>query len=124
MAPEAYACQDTEPALTPRTFGRDCWGAQRLGAPVPVGHRRVPFEPITQPWLTVPRWRLGSGRLANGMSVGAVRRDATAMSTFAIWVARTHLGAADASVITRAVIEGLPAARGGARAGRQGCRAS
>ncbi len=40
------------------------------------------------------------------MSFGAIRRDVTALSWFASWLEDAHPRAVDASVITRAAIEG------------------
>ena len=86
-------------------YGRDVWDAHRLGVPVTVGHYRVSFERIGQPWLrnAVKTW--ARARLVGGMSFGAIRRDATAMSTFAAWLFDAHPQANDASVITRVTIE-------------------
>ncbi len=86
-------------------YRRDVWDARRLGVTVTVGHHSVSFARISQPWLrnAVKTW--ARGRLAGGMSFGAIRRDVTAMSWFACWLVSTCPDAADASVITRATIE-------------------
>ncbi|MGH2855402.1 MAG: hypothetical protein ACRDLF_14550, partial [Solirubrobacteraceae bacterium] len=67
-------------------YGRDAWDARRLGVAVTVGHYRVSFERIPQPWLrnAVKTW--ARARLVGGMSFGAIRRDATALSTFSGWL--------------------------------------
>ena len=59
-------------------YQRDVWDARRLGVPVLVGHYRVSFERIPQPWLrqAVKTW--ARARLVGGMSFGAIRRDVTA----------------------------------------------
>jgi len=87
-------------------YARDVWDARRLGIPVTVGHHTVSFERIGQVWLrqAVKTW--ARTRLVGGMSFGAIRRDVTAMSTFAVWLARTRPQAKDASVINRSTIEG------------------
>lgn len=87
-------------------YARDCWDARRLGVAVTVGHHRVCFERIVQPWLrrAVKTW--ARTRLVGGMSFGAIRRDVTAMSTFATWLVAARPQAADASVINRATVEG------------------
>jgi integrase len=86
-------------------YGRDVWDARRIGVPVTVGHHRVSFERIPQPWLrdAVKAW--ARARLVGGMSFGAIRCDTTAMSWFASWLASARPQAPDASVITRATIE-------------------
>jgi len=86
-------------------YERDVWDASRLGIPVTVGHYRVSFERIPQPWLrrAVKTW--ARARLVGGMSFGAIRRDATAMSWFSSWLAHAHPRATGPSVINRATIE-------------------
>lgn len=86
-------------------YARDCWDARRLAVAVTVGHHRVSFERVPQPWLrsAVKTW--ARARLVGGMSFGAIRRDVTAMSWFASWLARAHPGATDPSVITRSALE-------------------
>lgn len=86
-------------------YARDVWDARRLGVGVTVGHHRVSFERIGQPWLrqAVKAW--ARSRLVGGMSFGAIRRDVTALSWFAIWLASARPGATDPSVITRATLE-------------------
>jgi integrase len=88
-------------------YARDDWDAGHLGvaAPGTVGHHRVSFARIAQPWLrqAVKSW--ARGRLTGGMSFGAIRRDATAMSWFATWLAQACPDATDASVITRQRLE-------------------
>lgn len=87
-------------------YARDCWDARRLGVAVTVGHHRVCFERIGHAWLrrAVKTW--ARARLVGGMSFGAIRRDVTAMSTFATWLAAARPRAADASVINRATLDG------------------
>ena len=88
-------------------YTRDDWDAGHLGvgAPGTVGHHRVSFARIPQPWLrqAVKSW--ARGRLTGGMSFGAIRRDATALTWFSTWLAQACPDAADASVITRARLE-------------------
>ncbi|MDA8047328.1 MAG: tyrosine-type recombinase/integrase [Actinomycetota bacterium] len=86
-------------------YQRDVWDAHRLGVPVNVGHYRVSFERIPQPWLrqAVKTW--ARARLVGGMSFGAIRRDVTALSWFASWLARARPHAPGPSLITRAAIE-------------------
>ena len=86
-------------------YGRDVWDARRLGVPVTVGHHRVSFERVGQRWLRDAMKAWARARLVGGMSFGAIRRDATAMSWFASWLASARPQASDASVITRATIE-------------------
>jgi integrase len=86
-------------------YARDSWDARRLGVAVTVGHHSVSFERIGQPWLreAVKRW--ARSRLVGGLSFGAIRRDATALSWFASWLARSHPQARGPSVITRRTLE-------------------
>ncbi len=86
-------------------YGRDVWDARRLCITVTVGHHRVSFERIPQLWLRCAVKTWAKARLVGGMSFGAIRRDVTALSWFASWLDNAHPQAADASVITRAVIE-------------------
>ncbi|MDQ2825957.1 MAG: site-specific integrase [Actinomycetota bacterium] len=87
-------------------YARDRWDARRLGIAVTVGHHSVSFERIPQPWLRTAVKTWARARLVGGMSFGAIRRDTTAMSWFAGWLADAQPGATGASVITRATIEG------------------
>lgn len=87
-------------------YQRDRWDARRLGVAVTVGHHRVSFEHIDQPWMRAAVKAWARARLVGGMSFGAIRRDVTAMSWFASWLASARPDATDASVITRATIEG------------------
>lgn len=88
-------------------YARDDWDAGRLGVAGPgmVGHHRVSFARIPQSWLreAVKSW--SRGRLTGGMSFGAIRRDATALTWFATWLAGDCPDATDASVISRERIE-------------------
>lgn len=86
-------------------YARDRWDARRLGVPVTVGHHSVSFERIPQPWLRAAVKTWARARLVGGMSFGAIRRDTTAMSWFAGWLAEARPGATGASVLTRATIE-------------------
>ena len=54
-------------------YARDAWDARRLGLTVRVGHYRVSFARIPQPWLraAVKAW----SRLTGGISFGAIRRE-------------------------------------------------
>jgi len=89
-------------------YARDDWDAGHLGvaAPGTVGHHRVSFTRIPQPWLRVAVKSWARGRLVGGMSFGAIRRDVTALGWFATWLAEVLPEAPDASVITRERIEG------------------
>jgi len=87
-------------------YARDRWDARRLGVPVTVGHHSVSFERIPQPWLRAAVKTWARARLVGGMSFGAIRRDTTAMSWFACWLADAHARSTDASVLTRSTIEG------------------
>jgi integrase len=104
-----YAWRQLEVAATSggaeAEYQRDIWDARRLGVPVNVGHHRVSFERIPQPWLrqAVKTW--ARARLVGGMSFGAIRRDVTALGWFASWLAHARLHAPGPSVITRAAIE-------------------
>ena len=88
-------------------YARDDWDAGHLGlfAPGTIGHHRVSFGRIPQPWLrqAVKVWF--RGRLTGGISFGAIRRDATALSWFATYLDQVCPGAGDASVITRGLLE-------------------
>jgi integrase len=86
-------------------YSSDCWDARRLGVPVTVGHHSVSFERIPQAWLrpAVKTW--ARARLVGGISFGAVRRDATALSRFGCFLAGDSPWSTDASVITRSSIE-------------------
>jgi integrase len=86
-------------------YARDTWDARRLGVPVATGHHRVGFEQIPQPWLRTAVKTWARSRLVGGMSFGSIRRDVTAMSWFARWLASADLDARGASVITRATLE-------------------
>jgi integrase len=86
-------------------YARDRWDARRLGVPVTVGHHSVSFERIPQPWLRIAVKTWARARLVGGMSFGAIRRDTTAMSWFAGWLADAQPGATGASVLTRATLE-------------------
>lgn len=86
-------------------YARDRWDARRLGVPVTVGHHSVSFERIPQPWRTaVKTW--ARARLVGGMSWGAIRRDTTAMSWFARWLADARPRATEATILTRSTLEG------------------
>ena len=89
-----------------REYARDRWDARRLGVPVTVGHHSVSFERIPQTWLRAAAKTWARARLVGGMSFGAIRRDTTAMSWFARWLADAHPGATGASVLTRSTLEG------------------
>jgi integrase len=86
-------------------YERDVWDARRLGVPVTVGHHRVSFERIGQPWLrrAVKTW--ARARLVGGMSFGAIRRDVMALSWFGSWLAHAQPEATGALVINRTTIE-------------------
>jgi integrase len=86
-------------------YASDCWDARRLGIPVTVGHHSVSFERIPQAWLrsAVKTW--ARARLVGGISFGAVRRDATAMSRFACFLACDRPESTNPSVITRSTLE-------------------
>jgi integrase len=86
-------------------YARDTWDARRLGVPVTVGHYRVSFERVPQPWLRTAVKAWARSRLVGGMSFGAIRRDVTAMSWFAGWLAAAHPEAQGPSVMTRVAIE-------------------
>ncbi|MGI8684625.1 MAG: tyrosine-type recombinase/integrase [Acidimicrobiales bacterium] len=87
-------------------YARDRWDARRIGVAVTVGHHSVSFERIPQPWLRTAVKTWARARLVGGMSFGSIRRDTTAMSWFAGWLADAHPGATGASVITRTTLEG------------------
>ena len=88
-------------------YARDDWDAGHLGVAAPgmVGHHRVSFARIPQPWLrqAVKSW--ARGRLTGGFSFGSIRRDVTAMGWFATWLAQAYPDAEDASVVTRQSLE-------------------
>ncbi len=86
-------------------YARDRWDARRLGVPVTVGHHSVSFERIPQTWLRAAAKTWARARLVGGMSFGAIRRDTTAMSWFARWLADARPGATGASVLTRSTLE-------------------
>lgn len=104
-----YACRQLEVAATgggiEAEYQRDVWDARRLSVAVNVGHYRVSFERIPQPWLrpAVKTW--ARARLVGGMSFGAIRRDVTALSWFASWLAGARPHSPGSSVINRATIE-------------------
>jgi integrase len=89
-------------------YDRDAWDAGHLGllAPGTIGHHRVSFARIPQPWLrqAVKSW--ARARLSGGISFGAIRRDTTALGWFARYLFEVCPKATDASVITRERIEG------------------
>ena len=87
-------------------YARDRWDARRLGVPVTVGHHSVSFERIPQPWLRTAVKTWARARLVGGMSFGAIRRDTTAMSWFAGWLAEVRPEATGATVLTRSTLEG------------------
>jgi len=107
-----YACRCLEDLSSgggaEAEYARDDWDAGHLGvaAPGTVGHHRVSFTRIPQPWLRVAVKSWARGRLVGGMSFGAIRRDVTALGWFATWFAEVLPDAPDASVITRERIEG------------------
>jgi integrase len=87
-------------------YARDTWDARRLGIPVTVGHHSVSFARIPQAWLreAVKSW--ARSRLVGGISFGAIRRDVTGLTWFARFLETGRPDAGDASMITRAVLEG------------------
>lgn len=86
-------------------YARDVWDARRLGIPVTTGHHRVSFGRIPQPWLRTAVKTWARHRLVAGMSFGAIRRDTTALSWFAGWLANANPQATGPAVITRAALE-------------------
>jgi integrase len=86
-------------------YARDTWDARRLGVPVTVGHYRLSFEGVPQPWLRTAVKAWARGRLVGGMSFGAVHRDLVGMGWFARWLASAHPEARGPEVITRAAVE-------------------
>jgi integrase len=86
-------------------YARDIWDARRLGVAVSTGHHRVSFQRIPQPWLRTAVKLWARSRLVGGMSFGAIRRDTTAMSWFAGWLADARQEAEGPGVITRAMLE-------------------
>lgn len=88
-------------------YARDVWDASHVGvsAPGTVGHHRVSFTRIPQPWLRVAVKSWARARLTGGISFGAIRRDTTALGWFAAYLAQACPEATDASVITRERLE-------------------
>jgi len=86
-------------------YARDTWDARRLGVPVTTGHYRVSFQQIPQRWLRAAVKMWARHRLVGGVSFGTIRRDATAMSWFAGWLATARPEATGPSAVTRTRLE-------------------
>ena len=80
-------------------------GCQPPGHPRPARTRTARFDGISQPWLRNPVKRWSRFRLATGCAFTTINSGALALTRFSRFLATRHPQAADASAITRPVLE-------------------
>jgi integrase len=94
-----------DPAAVEAEYAKDRWNANALGIPAQRGRESIRFSSIGQPWLCQAvkdwcRWRL-----ATGCAWGTITASVTTMDRFSAFLAACEPDAADATVITRVVLE-------------------
>ena len=86
-------------------WASDHWDAGRLGIPARRGRGTARFDGISQPWLRNPVKRWSRFRLATGCAFATIDAGALALTRFSRFLVTRHPQAADASAITRPVLE-------------------
>lgn len=88
-------------------YAQDRWDARRLGLPMRAGqgHYSVRFDGIVQPWLRTAVKRWARYELARGHAFPSVRNQINALRWFAGFLADRVPNSADASVLTRPLLE-------------------
>ena len=86
-------------------WASDHWDASLLGIPARRGRGTARFDGISQPWLRDPVKRWSRFRLATGCAFATIDAGALALTRFSRFLATRHPQAADASAITRPVLE-------------------
>ena len=94
-----------EAAILDGQWACDHWDAGRLGIPARRGRGTARFDGISQPWLRGPVKRWSRFRLATGCAFATIDAGALALTRFSRFLATRHPQAADASAITRPVLE-------------------
>ena len=94
-----------EGAVLDGLWASDYWDAGRLGIPARRGRGTARFGRISQPWLRGPVKRWSRFRLATGCAFATIDAGALALTRFSRFLAARHPQAADATAITRPVLE-------------------
>ena len=94
-----------EAAVLDGQWALDYWDAGRLGISARRGRGTARFGGISQPWLRDPVKRWSRFRLATGCAFATIDAGALALTRFSRFLAARHPRAADASAITRPVLE-------------------
>jgi integrase len=94
-----------EAAILDGQWASDHWDAGRLGIPARRGRGTARFDGIGQQWLRDPVKRWSRLRLATGCAFATIDAAALALTRFSRFLATCHPQAADASAITRPVLE-------------------
>jgi hypothetical protein len=94
-----------EGAVLDSQWASDHWDAGRLGIPARRGRGTARFGGISQSWLRDPVKRWSRFRLATGCAFATIDAGALALTRFSRFLATRHPQAADASAITRPVLE-------------------
>ena len=94
-----------EAAVLDGQWASDHWDAGRLGISARRGRGTARFGGISQPWLRDPVKRWSRFRLATGCAFATIDAGALALTRFSRFLAARHPQAADASAITRPVLE-------------------
>jgi hypothetical protein len=94
-----------EAAILDGQWASDHWDASLLGIPARRGRGTARFDGISQPWLRDPVKRWSRFRLATGCAFATIDAGALALTRFSRFLTTRHPQAADASAITRPVLE-------------------
>jgi integrase len=94
-----------EAAILDGQWASDHWDASLLGIPARRGRGTARFGGISQQWLRDPVKRWSRFRLATGCAFATIDSGALALTRFSRFLATRHPQAADASAITRPVLE-------------------
>jgi len=94
-----------EAAVLDGQWASDYWDAGRLGIPARRGRGTARFGGIGQQWLRGPVKRWSRFRLATGCAFATIDSGALALTRFSRFLATRYPQAADASAITRPVLE-------------------
>jgi integrase len=94
-----------EAAILDGQWASDRWDASLLGIPARRGRGTARFDGISQQWLRDPVKRWSRFRLATGCAFATIDSGALALTRFSRFLATRHPQAADASAITRPVLE-------------------